>query len=371
MDDTLRLLADAAANFAKPDAARIRADRSLPGGFDRTIWSAIAGQGWLSILVPESAGGLGLGIDAAAVVAERLGYAGYREPYVAAGVLASACIAACDHRVVRERYLPRMLDGSLIPTVAWQSEDGALAMDSPGVMETAVATGRTLNGNARFVPIPSADIFIVAARSPTGVSLYCVERSASGLSIRDEPLADGTAQGWLTFEAVRVSDADQLATTEPARDALHSALGTALVVSCAELVGLMERVIEITLEYLRTRQQFGKAIGSFQVLQHRAVDLWIQKELSRAAITSAMHVFMDPLAPLAKRSAAASSAKVRASQAAMLVCTQAIQMHGAIGFTDEYELGLYVNRALVLSAWLGNATDHRRRYAQLDAGSFA
>ncbi len=371
MDDTLRLLADAAANFAKPDAARIRSSRLLPDGFERARWSAMAGQGWLSILVPEAAGGLGLGIDAAAVVAERLGYSGYREPYAAAGILASVCIGAAGNREARERTLPRLLDGSLLATVAWQSAEGTLSVDSPGVVENAAAARRTLTGAARFVPVPSADVFVVAARGAAGLSLYLVERGASGVSVRNEPLADGTAQGWITFDAVSVNDANQLASTQSARDALQSALDAALVVTCAELVGLMERVIEMTLEYLRTRKQFGKAIGSFQVLQHRAVDLWIQKELSRAALTSAIHVFRDASAASSRRSAAASSAKARASHAAMLVCNQAIQMHGAIGFTDEYDLGLYVNRALVLSAWLGNAADHRRRYAQLEVGSFA
>lgn len=200
MDDTLRLLANAAANFAKPDAARIRSLRSLPGGFDRAIWSAMAGQGWLSILVPEAAGGLGLGLDAAAVVAERLGYAGYREPYAAAGILAPVCIAACGNREARERMLPRLLDGSLLATVAWQSDEGTLSVDSPGVVETGAAASRALKGAARCVPVPSADVFVVATRGAAGLSLYLVERGASGVSIRDEPIADGTSQGWIKFD---------------------------------------------------------------------------------------------------------------------------------------------------------------------------
>ena len=129
----------------------------------------------------------------------------------------------------------------------------------------------------------------------------------------------------------------------------------------------MERCLDMTLEYLRTRKQFGRAIGSFQALQHRAVDLWVQKELARAAVASAARTLDDASASPLARSAAASGAKARATHAALLMSTQAVQLHGAIGFTDEYDLGLYLNRALVLSAWLGNAAEHRRRYGELAA----
>ena len=127
----------------------------------------------------------------------------------------------------------------------------------------------------------------------------------------------------------------------------------------------MERVLELTFEYLRTRKQFGKPIGSFQALQHRAVDIWIQKELSKAALAAALKHFDAVDATPRQRSLAASSAKSRAADAALAVCKQAVQMHGAIGFTDEYDLSLYFNRALVLSAWLGNGATHRRRFDAL------
>jgi alkylation response protein AidB-like acyl-CoA dehydrogenase len=369
MDDTLRQLADAAAGFAKPDAARVRKCRSHTDGFDRSMWRAIAEQGWLSILVPESAGGFGLGIAAATIVSERLGYAGYREPYAAAGTLAAICLAASDRHAARDRFLPGMLEGSLLATVAWQGEQGGLQGDGTDIIVANTGTTRALTGAARYVSVPAAELFIVAARGTEGLALYGVERDTAGLTIRNEPLADGTYQGLLTFETMRVSDAMRLAEGTVAANALQTAVDTTLLVVSAELVGIMERVIEITLDYLRTRKQFGKAIGSFQVLQHRAVDLWIQKELSRAALIAAVHAF--PNASPGARSAAASGVKARASQAALFVCNQAIQLHGAIGFTDEYDLGLYVNRALVLSAWLGNAAMHRRRYATLQAEALA
>ena len=133
----------------------------------------------------------------------------------------------------------------------------------------------------------------------------------------------------------------------------------------AELFGAIDCMLEMTLEYLRTRVQFGKPIGSYQALQHRAVDMYIQKELTRATLAAAVATLEDPDCTPEQRAAAASSAKARATQAALAVCKEALQMHGAIGYTDELDLGLYFNRTLVLSAWLGNAGAHRSRYAAL------
>jgi alkylation response protein AidB-like acyl-CoA dehydrogenase len=124
-------------------------------------------------------------------------------------------------------------------------------------------------------------------------------------------------------------------------------------------------MLELTLDYLRTRKQFGRAIGSFQALQHRTVDLWLQVQLARAATVTAVKAYDDPITTPSARSAAASSAKARAAHAALAMGKGAVHLHGAIGFTDEYDLGLYVNRAITIAPWLGNAAAHRRRYARL------
>ncbi|MBI2318660.1 MAG: acyl-CoA dehydrogenase, partial [Betaproteobacteria bacterium] len=222
-----------------------------------------------------------------------------------------------------------------------------------------------LEGTSRFVGAPGADAFVVAARSTGGIELYWIARDAAGLACEPEPLADGSASARLTFRAVDAPDGTRVASAQTARSALEIALDHALLAASAELLGVMDSVLDKTLDYLRTRVQFGKPIGSFQALQHRAVDLYIQKELTRAALDAAGATLEDPGRSAAERSAAASGAKARASQAALAICGEALQMHGAIGFTDEYDLGLYFKRALVLSASLGNAGAHRRRYASL------
>jgi len=148
--------------------------------------------------------------------------------------------------------------------------------------------------------------------------------------------------------------------------ALAGALDDATVVIGAELIGVMGRALEMSLDYMRTRVQFGKPIGSFQALQHRAVDLYLQRELASAVLDEALRVLGDGADPLT-RARWASRVKARCSDAASRITRESIQIHGAIGFTDELDAGLYLKRALVLSAWAGSAAYHRRRYASLTA----
>ncbi len=363
-DDTLTMLADAAAAFAKPDSKRIRALRGGADGFDHAIWRQMADQGWFSILVPEDAGGLGLGLDAAVAIATRLGYANYPEPFVAAAVLPTALLTRGDNPALSGRLLAELGAGERVVTVAWQADGGALAAASTAVVEH----DGLLDGHCRFVRVAAADIFIVAARGTGGLALYALERGRAGLAVERERAADGSASARLVLAGVKVGAADRLASPLCAAGALGYATDAAVLCTAAELVGIMERVLELTFEYLRTRKQFGKPIGSFQALQHRAVDIWIQKEVSKAALDAAVRRFDADGATPRDRAMAASSAKSRAADAALIVCKQAVQLHGAIGFTDEYDLSLYFNRALVLCAWLGNAAAHRRRYGDLIAG---
>ncbi|MBP8309239.1 MAG: acyl-CoA dehydrogenase family protein [Burkholderiaceae bacterium] len=365
-DDTLTMLADAAAAFAKPDARRVRALRGSADGFDRAIWRQMAELGWLSIQVPESQGGLGLGLAASATVASRIGYAAFPEPFVSGAVMVPWCLAGARADSCGARALETVVAGECIAALAWQGDAGSLEIDGCGVRATASATGVSLSGASRFVLPASADAFIVAATGPQGLALYWVPRATGGLQIRAEPCADGGASGWLTLIDVQLPDDHRLADTGAA-ELLRGAIDLGTVAVSAELVGLMDRALEMTLDYLRTRKQFGKPIGSFQALQHRSVDIWIQRQLARAVLDASVRTLDSPVSTPAARTQAASSAKARASHAALLLCNQAVQLHGAIGFTDEYDLGVYVNRALTLSAWMGNGAEHRRRWGAMSS----
>ena len=193
----------------------------------------------------------------------------------------------------------------------------------------------------------------------------CIDSPATtGIESSLELCADGTFSAIVRLHDVRIDVANRIAHGAVAHDALARAIDEAVVIAAAELFGVMDRALAITLEYMKTRVQFGKPIGSFQALQHRAVDLHIQKELAVGALDDAVRV-LDGGADARTRSLAASRAKSRCADAALLITREAIKLHGAIGFADECDIGLYFQRALVLAAWLGNGAVHRRRYSAL------
>ena len=361
----LRMLRDSAADFASLDAVRVRRLRGAARGFERSVWQEMARMGWLGVLIPEDHGGLGLKPGAAAIIAEQLGRALYPEPYSASAVAATLALLHGDNSALKQRMLPQLAEGNVIAALAWQDERGGLDIDQCAVKARVQGKALILDGSSRFVATPEADAFIVAARSAQDLELHWIARDAPGLACEAELRADGSASARLNFTAVVISADTRVASAATAREALQLAIDHAMLAASAELLGLMDCALAMTLDYLRTRVQFGKPIGGNQALQHRAVDMYIQKELTRATLGAAVAAMDDPDCAPQRRSAAASSAKARASQAALAICKEALQMHGAIGYTDEYDLGLYFNRALVLSAWLGNAGAHRSRYATL------
>jgi alkylation response protein AidB-like acyl-CoA dehydrogenase len=346
-DSTLELIADVAASFAVRDAPRVRDLRDAGGQIDRAMWRRLAENGWLGALVPEELGGAGLSIDAVAIVARRLGFGAFPEPFVAAGVLAPLLLAAAHANGDR---LASVLAGEQIVGVGWQSDGARIAHDG------------SLHGDSRFLGIGAADAYIVAAQHAGAIGLYWVVADAPGLTVTLEQCADGTRSAALGFDGVQ---ADTLVAAGAAQAPLAAALDTARIALAAELCGVMDATLELTLDYLCQRKQFGVRIGSFQALQHRAVDAWIQRELADAALDAAIAVHLDPGSDARARAAAASSAKARAGVATQAIARAAVQLHGAIGYTDEYDLGLYVNRALTLAPWLGNAAEHTRRFAEL------
>jgi alkylation response protein AidB-like acyl-CoA dehydrogenase len=366
-DETLTMLADAAASFASPDAARVRAVRGSADGFDRAVWAQMAELGWYSIVVPETADGLGLDLAAGATIASKLGYAAFPEPFVSAGLMVPWCLSRAGARAAP--LLESVTSGAVVAALAWQPERGGLDTAHPGAVATASGTQTVVSGACRFAVPASADAFIVAAAAGDGVGLYWVPRGQAGVSVTAEPCADGTASAWLVLDGVQVAPEHCVAAPADGAALLRSTVDLGTIACSAELVGGMDRALELTLDYLRTRKQFGKPIGSFQALQHRAVDLWIHRQVTRAVVETAIRTFDSPASDARARTLAASSAKARAAQTALLLSNQTIQLHGAIGTTDEYDLGLYVNRALTLSAWMGNASEHRRRFGALSATS--
>jgi len=364
-------LADSVADFAArgTDIARVRKLRGTAAEYDRAIWKKMAELGWLGILVPDQHGGLGLGLTEMAIVARGLARGLAPEPLTATAVLSATALVAAENEALKREQLPRLVSGQVLPALAWQEEAGAL--DPAAVRCTAVAFegGYKLSGTKRFISgSGQADAFLVTARAGEAVVLLWVPRDTAGARLSLETLADGRAFGTLELKDALVPKAHVAASGAAATAALALAFDHANAIVAAELAGVMDRALEMSVEYLKTRVQFGKPIGSFQALQHRAVDLHIHREVANAVLEESLAT-LDLRPAAAARAAAASRVKARCADAALKITREAIQLHGGIGFTDDYDAGLYLKRAMTLAAWLGGATWHRRRYAQLTKGA--
>jgi len=343
--ENIRMLRDSAAAVAPRDGslARIRALRFIEPGFDKAVWRQIGEMGWIGLRLPEAAGGAGLGMAEFVALAEEMGAGLVPEPLIAGAMAA---------RMLGEAAPAALLDGTRIILPAWQER--ADTVDP--IADTRFEGGR-VTGKKLFVPMAAgADAFLVTTRD----GLALVAADAPGLLIDCAQTQDGGHWGTLTFEG---------APAEAIAGRAVEAIEEATLATAAYLLGVMEQSFALTLDYMKTRHQFGRPIGSFQALQHRAADLKVQIALTRASVESAAATLdaatLDAGGPLARAQAAVSRAKARAADASLLVTRQAIQLHGGIGYTDEYDAGLYLRKTMVLANAFGSAARHRARFAAL------
>lgn len=357
MHDMLR---DAARDFARRalEPGDLRRQRDQDPAFDAELWQSMAAMGWTGLLVADAQGGSGAGLQAFCTVLTEIGGALPAAPLVACSVLAAVAVQQADHVALAQAILSGLAGGTELPALAFESatSEGGLRAQADG--------GRwTLQGERRFVrPGRGATGLVAMADTAQGPAMFWLHPGLSGMAWQNEKLADGGDAAWVRLDRVQVSDAQLLVRPGRADAVLRRALDAALIATAAELLGVMRGAMELALAHLRSRRQFGAPIGSFQVLQHRAADLYIQHELTSALVERASRAFDDNATDL---SLLAAHAKARAADAALLTAREAVQFHGAMGYTDECDVGLYLKRSLVLSAWLGNASEQRRRYAAL------
>jgi len=353
--DQQRMLADAARQFAAGccTPARLRACRGRTPDHDSDVWREMAELGWLSVLVPEADGGLGSGLADMGQLVYEWGAAGGPEPLVATGVLALTMLAQGEG-ATRSALLERTIQGKALPALAWLAHDADCA---------SVSSGWQVSGSARFVTPADATDFLLVFPEGSGQPCLHVPASATGIAVQREKRPDGSGSAWLMLDNVRLAKAALLVESASAWRAAERARDHALVMAAVSMSGTMRTVNAMTQEYLRTRVQFGKPIGSFQALQHKAVDMHIAEQLARDVAQSAC-ARVDAGCTDAERACLASRAKARAGESLDRIARNAVQLHGAIGYTDEYDLSLHLNRALTWSAWLGNADEHVRRYAR-------
>ena len=365
--DEQKLIAESAASFYAGDSTtrRVRAQRGKPPGYSLEAWRDMAGLGWLGLQLPEASGGSGASHSQTILLLEQLGRALAPEPLTAAALMGGGAILHGDNEDLRRLLTVRMARGEFTPALAWQ-EPGRGQQINPQNMVATGNDGRiTLHGMKCFVPMgEGADAFVVSARTGQGTSLFLIDKDATGVSLSSQPRVDGGFFSELRLEGVAVGADRVVAGEGVAAVVLQRVLDEGRLAASAEMVGVMARAFEMSVEYIKTREQFGRPIGGFQALQHRAVDLLVQIELSRSVLLHAAAAFDESTDPV-RRAAVASQVKARCSAAALKVTRECIQLHGGFGYTDEANIGLFLKKAMVLAAWLGGASEHRTRYAEL------
>ncbi|WP_042337742.1 acyl-CoA dehydrogenase family protein [Paraburkholderia ferrariae] len=364
--DEVRMVRESAQKFtaARTDHRRTRALRAQTPAYDPNLVAEMAGLGWLAITVPEAHGGLDLGFCALGTVLEETSRGLLCEPLVRAA-LAARLITLSGNDAAAAEMLPAIASGEAIPSFAWQESptgDDLLRTSDCRTRADDDGNGYRLSGCKHFVDVPADGGFLVTAHDATGIALFALDAGAPGVLVQTRRRADGALQGTLTLEQAPVRHV--LARGNVAALALERALDEAAVMVCAELCGIMTFALDTTLEFMRTRVQFERPIGSFQALQHRVVDLYIQRELAFCAYRDAVEILETPASPEDRR-LAVSRAKSRCASAATRVTLDAIQLHGAIGFTDEHDIGLYLKRAMTLAVQYGSADTHQQRCRQV------
>jgi alkylation response protein AidB-like acyl-CoA dehydrogenase len=360
-NDTVEAFRDSARDFLSraQTISRLRTLRESKEGFDRASWQSLANAGWPAVFVSEQDGGLGLHLREMSAIAEEVGKHLLPEPYIASAVQATVALSRMPQGALRSILLEQLCAGELIAGLAWQEQLGQLSCDQITTLAQASQDGFTLNGLKRFVvPGPGADGWLTLAIEGTRPMLVWLPADTDGISSSDVRCVDGSIMRELSMKNVFVPASHVLAAGPMVTLAVNEANDYARIIQSAELLGVMRHTLAVTIEYLNTRKQFGRQIGSFQALKHRAVDAYIQVELSAACLNEVL----GQMEQGGSGSLLASRAKARCASAALLVTRMAIQFHGAMGYTDECDVGLYFKRALYLSSWLGNVEQHRKRY---------
>jgi alkylation response protein AidB-like acyl-CoA dehydrogenase len=371
-----KLLESTAASFVKKESplTRLRALREDPNGWSKDVWRKMAELGWLGLPFPEAVGGFDGSFVDVAVILEQLGTALVPEPYIASVLCAGTAITRLGNAEQHERLLAPMIGGET--SLAFAHAERGNRFDATWVETTATRDGDdyVLRGEKVFVVNGhAADVLVVSARTSgnvdaeQGISLFAIPRSAAGLSIKTIKTLDNQKGAMIALDGVRVVAADRLGEEGAAGAVIDEVLDIGAAAACAEGLGVMRTTLAMTVDYLKTREQFGVKIGTFQALQHRAVDMFVRTELARG--TSILANLSVANKDADERRSAVSAAKVELAVCGRFVTQQAIQLHGGIGITDEHDIGLYFKRMHALNTLFGDEEYHLGRYA--NAPTFA
>ena len=356
------MLRDSARDFLAEQApvSQLRAlrDSADADGFSRALWSRFAEMGFTGVLVPESNGGLGLGHVEAGVVMDRIGHQLCASPLLASGLVAVTALRQAGSDAQQQHWLPLLASGKAIATLA--VDEGV--KHKPGQFSTratAQGHGWRLDGAKTLVLDGHvADLLIVAASvggDDARTGLFMVSPQAAGVTVERTVMVDAHNAARVQFKSVELGADALLGTLDAGGPALAAALDVGRAAVAAELMGLADEVFDRTVQYLKDRRQFGKQIGEFQALQHRAAHLYSELQITHAAVLKAQQMLDDDIAGAA---ATVAMAKARAGRTATLAVQEAVQMHGGMGMTDAFEFGFFMKRARVLQELWGDSNFH-------------
>ncbi|KQM28447.1 MULTISPECIES: acyl-CoA dehydrogenase family protein [unclassified Sphingomonas] len=366
LNEDQTMLADTAREFLSEAApvAHLRTlrDANDPTGFDRDLWAKFAEMGFTGMMVPESAGGLGLGHVEAGIVLEEIGRNLSPSPFLTTSV---AAVAALTGTTAGERWLPAIAVGKTVAALA--IDERAKHDDRIALKAERAGNGFRLSGTKQFVTHGHvADLILVVARTAgsaedkDGLTLFALPADTPGLTADPRRLVDSSIAARLTFDVMVDGDA-VVGDVDGGGTPLARLLSAARTGAAAESLGVGDGAATRTLDYLRQRKQFGQTIGSFQALQHRAAHLYSELEVARAAVLKAQQLLDDAHADA---DLAVSVAKAMAGMAATLSVQEAVQMHGGIGMTDAADIGFFMKRARVLTEMFGDIGYHGDRVAR-------
>ncbi len=366
------LLKDSAKSFVADNwnigrLRQMRNDQEGPG-YDAALWQQMAALGWTAIPFPEACGGLGLGFAELGVVLEELGRGLVVSPLLSSVVLGGGAVDLGGSEAQKQELLPGVCDGSRLMALAYQETP----RHDPYAIETRAApssAGYRLSGRKVLVlDGAAADLLVVAARTSgaagerDGLTLFLVDPAAAGVTVKRNVLLDSRCAANIALDGVEVADAAVVGEPGRGADVLDEVLLRGAVALSADMAGGIQQSFDITLEYLKVREQFGAKIGSFQGLKHRAARWFCEVELSRSIVLEALRAIDESRD---NRAELASACKARASDAFRLSGKEGIQMHGGMGVTDEADIGFYMKHARVAELLLGDSVFHRNHFAEL------
>ena len=371
-DEDQAMLAETAEQFMSEQGGiqkqlRHWRDRECKDGFGHELWKQFAEMGFTGILVGEDHGGLDMGHVEAGIVLEEIGRNLTPSPFLSSSVLAATALQHGSDDV-KSRWLPDMVAGEKVYAVA--IDEGAKHRPERIACKAEKSgNGFRLSGKKDFVVYgASAEMIVVAARTSgsdsdeDGVTLFAVPQNASGMSHDSVRLVDSSMASHISFDGVELDGDAVIGEVDGGRSVLNAMLTAGRVGAAAEGVGVARGAMDMTVDYLKQRKQFGKLIGEFQALQHRAAHLYSEVEIARAVTIKAAQL-LDGGSEQAELMASVAKAKV--AKAAGLAVREGVQMHGGIGMTDEYDIGLYMKRDRALQEFLGDQYYHANRVAEL------